>query len=116
MCREIVALRARGALRISHFIHLRAETCSETLAEELDEFGPDDRIGILSLMDHTPGERQFTDTTTLRTYLKGKYAMSDERDRRPHRLPAGAGRPPCRAASRGGHPPGARARRDPRQP
>ncbi len=29
-------------------------------------------------MDHTPGERQFTDTTQLWTYLKGKYAMADE--------------------------------------
>ena len=78
MSREIVALRARGALRISHFIHLRAEICSETLTAELAEFGPGDRIGIVSLMDHTPGERQFTDTTTLRTYLKGKYAMGDD--------------------------------------
>lgn len=78
MSREIVALRTRGTLRISHFIHLRAEICSETLTEELAEFGPGDRIGIVSLMDHTPGERQFTDTTALRTYLKGKYAMADE--------------------------------------
>jgi alpha-D-ribose 1-methylphosphonate 5-triphosphate diphosphatase len=78
MSREIMALRDRGALRISHFIHLRAELCSETLAEELDEFGPDDRIGIVSLMDHTPGERQFVDTMALRTMLKGRYAMSDE--------------------------------------
>ena len=77
MSREIVALRGRGALRISHFIHLRAEICSETLTAELAEFGPGDRIGIVSVMDHTPGERQFTDTTALRTYLKGKYAMDD---------------------------------------
>ncbi len=79
MSREIIALRGRGALRISHFIHLRAELCSETLAQELDEFGSADRIGIVSLMDHTPGARQFTDTTSLRKYLKGKYAMSDQR-------------------------------------
>jgi alpha-D-ribose 1-methylphosphonate 5-triphosphate diphosphatase len=77
MSREIIALRARGALRISHFIHLRAEICSETLTAELAEFGPGDRIGIVSLMDHTPGERQFTETSSLRTYLKGKYAMPD---------------------------------------
>lgn len=77
LSREIIRLRARGALRISHFIHLRAEICSETLIEELAEFSPDDRIGIVSLMDHTPGERQFADTTQLRVYLKGKYAMAD---------------------------------------
>ena len=54
-----------GALRISHFLHLRAEVCSETLIEELAKFGPDDRIGIVSLMDHTPGQRQFRDVSKL---------------------------------------------------
>ena len=31
LSREIIALRAAGALKISHFLHLRAEVCSETL-------------------------------------------------------------------------------------
>ena len=74
---EILGLRAAGALRISHFLHLRAEVCSETLVEELDKFGPDDRIGIVSLMDHTPGERQFRDLTQLRKYVIGKHGISD---------------------------------------
>ena len=78
MSRNILDLRAVGALRVSHFIHLRAEICSETLIEELDEFGPEDRIGIVSVMDHTPGQRQFVNTDQLRTYLSGKYGMSDE--------------------------------------
>ncbi|MEM6621760.1 MAG: alpha-D-ribose 1-methylphosphonate 5-triphosphate diphosphatase [Pseudomonadota bacterium] len=81
LSRELLALRASGALRISHFLHLRAEICSETLAEELAEFDAEDRVGIVSLMDHTPGQRQFADMTQLRTYLNGKYAMSaDEID------------------------------------
>lgn len=75
--RVILDLRAEGVLRISHRIHLRAEMCSETLTEELAEFGPDDRIGIVSVMDHTPGQRQFRDTAQLRTYLSGKYAMGE---------------------------------------
>ena len=74
---EILDLRARGALRISHFLHLRAEVCSETLIEELDKFGPADRIGILSLMDHTPGERQFRDVSKLREYMQGKHGVTD---------------------------------------
>ncbi len=74
---EILTLRAKGALRISHFLHLRAEVCSETLIEELAKFGPDDRIGIVSLMDHTPGQRQFRDMTQLRAYVCGKHGLSD---------------------------------------
>ncbi|MRX50726.1 alpha-D-ribose 1-methylphosphonate 5-triphosphate diphosphatase [Paracoccus sp. S-4012] len=68
---EIMALRTAGALKISHRIHLRAEICSETLAEELDEFGPEDRIGIVSVMDHTPGQRQFRDIAQLARYFPG---------------------------------------------
>ncbi len=74
---EILDLRAGGALRISHFLHLRAEVCSETLIEELAKFGPDDRIGILSLMDHTPGARQFRDLSKLKDYYVGKHGISD---------------------------------------
>ena len=74
---EILGLRAKGALRISHFLHLRAEVCSETLIAELAKFGPGDRIGIVSLMDHTPGQRQFRDLTQLRAYVCGKHGLSD---------------------------------------
>ncbi|MFP5481089.1 MAG: alpha-D-ribose 1-methylphosphonate 5-triphosphate diphosphatase, partial [Alphaproteobacteria bacterium] len=74
---EILGLRAEGALRISHFLHLRAEVCSETLVEELDKFGPEDRVGIVSLMDHTPGARQFRDVTQLRKYVMGKHGISE---------------------------------------
>lgn len=74
---EILDLRNRGALKINHLIHLRAEVCSETLLEELAAFGPDDAIGILSLMDHTPGQRQFRDLARLKTYVCGKHGLSD---------------------------------------
>ncbi len=78
LSRELWDLRARDALKISHFLHLRSEVCSETLVAELGEFGPEDRVGIVSLMDHTPGQRQFRDMTKLESYLKGKYTMDDD--------------------------------------
>ena len=74
---ELLDLRARGALRISHFLHLRAEVCSQTLIEELAEFGAEDRVGIVSLMDHTPGQRQFRDLSKLAQYVKGKHGLTD---------------------------------------
>ncbi|KUP94443.1 alpha-D-ribose 1-methylphosphonate 5-triphosphate diphosphatase [Tritonibacter horizontis] len=75
---EMLELRARDMLKISHFLHLRAEVCSETLAEELSEFTADDRVGLVSLMDHTPGQRQFRDISKLEKYVKSKRGMSDE--------------------------------------
>ncbi|RDW13077.1 alpha-D-ribose 1-methylphosphonate 5-triphosphate diphosphatase [Paracoccus thiocyanatus] len=77
LAHELAALRARGVLRISHFLHLRAEICSQTLLAELDEFGRPDRVGIISLMDHTPGQRQFRDIGKLAQYVQGKYKLSD---------------------------------------
>lgn len=74
---EILDLRREGALKISHFLHLRAEVCSETLVEELARFGPEDQIGIVSLMDHTPGQRQFRDISKLKEYYTGKYGLSE---------------------------------------
>jgi len=78
MADEILAMRDAGTLRISHHIHLRAEVCSETLLDELEEFGPEDRVGIVSLMDHTPGQRQFTDIDKYKAYICGKRGLSTE--------------------------------------
>lgn len=74
---ELLEARAAGDLKISHFIHLRAEICSETLLQELADFGPEDRVGLVSLMDHTPGQRQFRDLTALRAYQAKKRNMND---------------------------------------
>ena len=75
---EILAVQAMGAFKISHFLHLRAEVCSETLVDELGRFEPQDKVGIISLMDHTPGQRQFADLAQLRRYMRGKYSLSEE--------------------------------------
>lgn len=74
---ELLATRTEGLFKISHFLHLRAEICSETLLEEMAAFGPEDRVGIVSLMDHTPGERQFRDLTSLKAYVTKKRGMND---------------------------------------
>ena len=78
LSRELWHLREQDALKISHFLHLRAEVCSETLVEELNEFGPEDRVGLVSLMDHTPGQRQFRDISKLESYLKGKLGLEGD--------------------------------------
>lgn len=74
---ELLRARALGCFRISHFLHLRAEICSETLLEEMAMFGPEDRVGIVSLMDHTPGQRQFRDLSALRNYVSKKRGLTD---------------------------------------
>lgn len=74
----IRAARTGGALKISHHLHLRAEICSDSLIEELEQFSAQDRVGIVSLMDHTPGQRQFADLRQYEIYMKGKHGLSHE--------------------------------------
>ncbi|UWQ41982.1 alpha-D-ribose 1-methylphosphonate 5-triphosphate diphosphatase [Leisingera aquaemixtae] len=74
---ELLELRAAEALKISHFLHLRAEVCSDSLVAELEAFGEADRVGLVSLMDHTPGQRQFRDLCKLEQYVKGKHGFDD---------------------------------------
>ncbi len=77
LSRELWQLREQDTLKISHFLHLRAEVCSETLVQELDEFGPEDRVGLVSIMDHTPGQRQFRDLAQFEAFIRRKYDMDD---------------------------------------
>ncbi|MCX7559042.1 alpha-D-ribose 1-methylphosphonate 5-triphosphate diphosphatase [Sulfitobacter sp. F26204] len=76
---EISDMHRAGALKISHRLHLRAEICSETLIAELEEFSAEDRIGIVSMMDHTPGQRQFSDEAKFESYICAKHDL-DKRD------------------------------------
>lgn len=77
LANDLLGARAAGVFKISHYLHLRAEICSETLLEEMAAFTPDDRVGIVSLMDHTPGQRQFRDLSSLRTYVAKKRGLSE---------------------------------------
>jgi alpha-D-ribose 1-methylphosphonate 5-triphosphate diphosphatase len=66
--------RARDAdiLRCDHFLHLRCEVpMPDVVAETTELLGRTD-VRLLSLMDHTPGQRQFRDEEKLRTYYRGK--------------------------------------------
>jgi alpha-D-ribose 1-methylphosphonate 5-triphosphate diphosphatase len=66
--------RARDAdmLRADHFLHLRCEVPMPDVLDETRRLIGRDDVRLLSLMDHTPGQRQFRDETKLREYYRGK--------------------------------------------
>ncbi|MCI4661345.1 MAG: alpha-D-ribose 1-methylphosphonate 5-triphosphate diphosphatase [Neomegalonema sp.] len=70
-------LREHGLLKADHYIHLRCEICSPNLLPEFDNVGLDPRLRMISVMDHTPGQRQFAKEEKLREYYQGKKGMSD---------------------------------------
>jgi len=68
----IATARAADLLRIDHFLHLRCEVpMPETAAEARELIGRPD-VKLVSLMDHTPGQRQFRDPSKMRIYYRGK--------------------------------------------
>lgn len=66
--------RARDArlLRADHFLHLRCEVPMPTVVEEAKQLAGRPDVRLMSLMDHTPGQRQFRDEGKLRDYYRGK--------------------------------------------
>lgn len=71
--------RASGVLRVDHYLHLRLELAEENLLELFSPFLNDPRLKLVSLMDHTPGQRQWTDLRHYRVYTTGKRGWSNEK-------------------------------------
>jgi len=66
--------RARDAdlLRADHFLHLRCEVPVPGVVDDTEKMVGRRDVRLMSLMDHTPGQRQFRDEEKLRTYYRGK--------------------------------------------
>jgi alpha-D-ribose 1-methylphosphonate 5-triphosphate diphosphatase len=74
----IGSARDADLLRADHFLHLRCEIPMPSVVEEAKELVGRPDVRLMSLMDHTPGQRQFRDEGKLRAYYRGKGAgMTD---------------------------------------
>lgn len=78
LCAAIFEAQGSGRLRAQHFIHLRCELpCADTAqsAEMTALAGP---LHLMSIMDHTPGARQFVSIDKFREYYLGKKLILPE--------------------------------------
>ena len=64
-------------LRAEHFIHLRCEVSAPDCLESFEFYRGNPQVRLVSLMDHAPGQRQFTSMDACRAYYQGKRKMSD---------------------------------------
>ncbi len=62
---------AENVFRIDHRIHMRCELTSPDLLRDIEPYQDDSLVQLVSLMDHTPGQRQWRDIAHLRTYALG---------------------------------------------
>ncbi len=63
--------QAEGVFRIDHRIHMRCELTSPDLLRDIEPYQDDALVQLVSLMDHTPGQRQWRNIEHLRTYAIG---------------------------------------------
>ncbi|MEL7302277.1 MAG: alpha-D-ribose 1-methylphosphonate 5-triphosphate diphosphatase [Pseudomonadota bacterium] len=71
MATAINASQSAGLLRAEHRIHLRCEVCADNVIDEFESVSAASSVHLVSLMDHTPGARQFSDLDAWRTYYGG---------------------------------------------
>ena len=82
------ALDEAGVLRADHRLHLRCELPADNALELFEPHAGHPRLGLMSLMDHTPGQRQWSDLVRARLYFTSKKGWSgqqfDQEIARPH--------------------------------
>ncbi len=77
VCNAIAGARSAGALKADHLLHLRCELSFAQVLELYEALMDDPVVRLVSIMDHTPGERQFVDVERYRFYYMKKYALSE---------------------------------------
>ncbi|MFG1923054.1 alpha-D-ribose 1-methylphosphonate 5-triphosphate diphosphatase [Cryptosporangium sp. NPDC048952] len=65
-----------GILRADHYLHLRCEVPAPDCVDVFDTFAGNPLVLLVSLMDHTPGARQFASIDAFRRYTIGKGRVS----------------------------------------
>lgn len=69
--------RQAGMLRADHLLHLRCEVSFGDSLALFQGLVDNPMLQLVSVMDHTPGQRQFVREDKYRQYYKGKYGLSD---------------------------------------
>jgi alpha-D-ribose 1-methylphosphonate 5-triphosphate diphosphatase len=77
MFQAIAAAQAGGLLRAEHRVHLRCEISYPGTFDRFRALVDTPLVGLVSVMDHTPGQRQFADVSKLKLYYQSKHGMDD---------------------------------------
>ncbi|WP_078119226.1 alpha-D-ribose 1-methylphosphonate 5-triphosphate diphosphatase [Thiosocius teredinicola] len=78
MTEAVRQAHASDLTRAEHLLHIRCEVTYEPTLENFTSIVDDPLVKLVSVMDHSPGQRQFADINKYREYYQGKYKLSDE--------------------------------------
>jgi alpha-D-ribose 1-methylphosphonate 5-triphosphate diphosphatase len=71
------ACRNEGLLRVEHLLHLRCEVSAPDIVAVFAQYADDALLELVSVMDHTPGQRQWRDLGKYRHYTERNGSYSD---------------------------------------
>ncbi|MDN0125185.1 alpha-D-ribose 1-methylphosphonate 5-triphosphate diphosphatase [Yersinia aleksiciae] len=78
MINAVVDSQRAGLNRAEHRIHLRCELPHQSTLPLFEELMMQPELSLVSLMDHSPGQRQFASRAKYREYYQGKYHLNDQ--------------------------------------
>ncbi len=78
LAQAVTRAQSEQRLRAEHFAHLRCEVSSSNLLSEFASFTAGEPVRLASMMDHSPGQRQFQIMDQYILFYKTKGGMSDE--------------------------------------
>ncbi|ENT2950890.1 alpha-D-ribose 1-methylphosphonate 5-triphosphate diphosphatase [Klebsiella sp. 141198] len=78
MINAVEETQKRGLNRAEHRLHLRCELPHHTTLPLFEKLVDREPVTLVSLMDHSPGQRQFANREKYREYYQGKYQLSSE--------------------------------------
>ncbi|MCW1412988.1 alpha-D-ribose 1-methylphosphonate 5-triphosphate diphosphatase [Rhizobium sp. 1AS11] len=67
-----------GLLRADHYMHLRCEIIEPDIVERFSALQDNPLLKLVSLMDHTPGQRTFPDPAKWKAHQKRRTGASDD--------------------------------------
>lgn len=76
--RAIREARENGLLRADHMLHLRCEVSDAAVLEMFAPYAEDPLLRLVSVMDHTPGQRQWSDLVKYRQFHRDKKWTDEE--------------------------------------
>jgi alpha-D-ribose 1-methylphosphonate 5-triphosphate diphosphatase len=70
--------RAENLLRVEHLLHLRCEVSAPDIVDVFEKYADDSLLELVSVMDHTPGQRQWRDLSKYRRYAERNGSFRDD--------------------------------------
>ncbi|MES5099867.1 alpha-D-ribose 1-methylphosphonate 5-triphosphate diphosphatase [Agrobacterium sp. BA1120] len=78
MADAIEQAQNENRLRADHLLHLRCEVAAGDVLDHFEDFENDPHVKLISLMDHSPGQRQFQTMDQYIVFYQKKRGLSDE--------------------------------------